>query len=128
MYVKRVPLDQNTDVICTPFRYTGPSLVRATAKSWLMGLASMARAYKLNAHSGMVDITRMSSISPAASSGLAQAQLAQQVGIKIAAKTLDAARAQGDAAISLLQAAASIQEQSLGSIESHLGQSLDVRA
>ena len=68
----------------------------------------------------------MSSISPAATSGLAQAQLAQQVGIKIAAKTLDAARAQGDAAISLLQAAASIQDQSLGNLEPHKGQALDV--
>jgi putative motility protein YjfB-like len=76
----------------------------------------------------MADITRMSGIPPTASSDLAQAQLAQEVGIRIAAKTLDAARAQGDAAISLLQAAASFQEQSLGSIEPHMGQSLDVRA
>ena len=70
----------------------------------------------------------MSSISSAATSGLAQAQLAQEVGIKIVAKTLDAAKAQGDAAISLLQAAASLQSQSLGSLEPHKGQALDVTA
>ncbi len=76
----------------------------------------------------MADRTGMSSISSAATSGFAQAQLAQQVGIKIAAKTLDAAKAQGDAAISLLEAAASIQDQSLGSLEPHKGQALDVTA
>ena len=71
----------------------------------------------------------MSSIpSATAASGLAQAQLAQQVSVKIASKTLDAAKAQGDAAILLLQAAASIGDQSLGSLEPHKGQSLDVTA
>ena len=69
----------------------------------------------------------MSSI-PAASSILAQAQLAQQVSVKVAAKTLDAAKAQGDAAVSLLQAAAQVQEQALSSLEPHKGQTLDVTA
>jgi len=46
----------------------------------------------------------MSSIT-SASLGLSQAQLAQQVSTRVAVKTLDAARAQGDAAIALLQAA-----------------------
>ncbi len=70
----------------------------------------------------------MSSITSVTSSGLAQAQLAQQVGIKVAAKALDAAKAQGDAAISLLQAAAESQQQALGNLEPYKGQALDVTA
>lgn len=70
----------------------------------------------------------MSSISPADASGLAQAQLAQQVSVKVARKSLDAAKAQGDAAISLLQAAASMQKQALGALEPHKGQALDLSA
>ncbi len=88
----------------------------------------MCHGLRLNARGVMADTTGMSSISSAASSGLAQAQLAQQVGVKIAAKTLDAAKAQGDAAISLLQAAAAIQDQSLSGLEPHKGQTLDVTA
>ena len=77
----------------------------------------------------MADRTGMSSIPPTtASAGLAQAQLAQQVGVKIVAKTLDAAKAQGDAVVSLLQAAAAIQEQALTNLEPHKGQTLDVTA
>lgn len=76
----------------------------------------------------MADRTGMSSIPPNASTGLAQAQLAQQVSVKIVAKTLDAAKAQGDAAISLLQAAAAIQDQALTNLEPHKGQTLDVTA
>jgi putative motility protein YjfB-like len=68
----------------------------------------------------------MSSITPAAASGLAQAQLAQQVSVKIAAKTLDAAKAQGEAAVSLLQAAAQLQDQALAGLEPGKGQALDV--
>jgi len=68
----------------------------------------------------------MPSITPAAASGLAQAQLAQQVSVKIAAKTLDAAKAQGEAAVSLLQAAAQLQDQTLAGLEPHKGQTLDV--
>lgn len=63
-----------------------------------------------------------------AASSLSQAQLAQEVSMKVASKTLDAARAQGDAAISLLQAAADVQKQSVASLEPHKGQSLDVTA
>jgi len=74
----------------------------------------------------MADSVIMSSITPAVSPGLAQAQLAQQVSVKVAMKTLDAAKAQGDATISLLQAAADMQKQALRNIEPHKGQVLDV--
>jgi putative motility protein YjfB-like len=78
-------------------------------------------------HNGWIADRRvMSSISSTASSGMAQAQLAQEVGIKVAVKTLNAAKAQGEAAVSLLQAAASLQDQALGSLEPYKGQSLDV--
>lgn len=70
----------------------------------------------------------MSSISSSHASGLAHAQLAQQVGVKVAGKTLDAAKAQGDAAISLIQAAADTQQQALGALEPHKGQALDLTA
>jgi Putative motility protein len=70
----------------------------------------------------------MSSISAADASILSQAQLAQEVSIKIASKTLDAARAQGDAAISLLQAAAATQQQALDNLEPNKGQTIDVSA
>ncbi len=70
----------------------------------------------------------MSSISATDASTLSQAQLAQEVSMKIASKTLDAARAQGDAAISLLEAAAEVQQQGLGSLEPHKGQAIDVTA
>jgi hypothetical protein len=70
----------------------------------------------------------MSSISPADASFFAQAQLAQQVSVKVAKKSLDAAKAQGDAALSLLQAAATMQKQALGTLEPHKGQAVDVTA
>ncbi len=70
----------------------------------------------------------MSSISASGASSLSQAQLAQEVGMRVAAKTLDAARAQGDAAISLLQAAAEIQQQTVPSADPHMGTQLDVKA
>ena len=70
----------------------------------------------------------MSSISATDASILSQAQLAQEVSIKVAAKTLDAARSQGDAAISLLQAAMATQKQALGNLEPHKGQAIDVSA
>lgn len=77
----------------------------------------------------------MSSIS-SISSGLSQAQLAQQVSIKVAVKTLDAARAQGDAAIALLQAASHIADPDHdGDVDGHgpdvdskVGRLLDVTA
>jgi len=70
----------------------------------------------------------MSSISPADASNLAQTQLAQQVSIKVAEKTLDAAKAQGDAAVSLLQAAVDMQKQTIAPLEPHKGQALDITA
>ncbi len=70
----------------------------------------------------------MSSITSVAASGLAQTQLAQQVSVKMVGKTLDAAKAQGEAAVSLLQAAAQVQDQALTSLEPHKGQALDVTA
>ena len=71
----------------------------------------------------------MSSIpSTTAATGMAQAQLAQEVGMRVAVKTLDAAKAQGDAAISLLQAAASLQDQAFANLEPHKGQHIDVTA
>ncbi len=76
----------------------------------------------------MVDITSMSSISATDASFLSQAQLAQEVSIKVARKTLDAAKAQGDAAITLLQAAAQTQQQALANLEPHKGQAIDVSA
>ncbi len=69
----------------------------------------------------------MSGIS-SATSGLEQAQLAHQVAVKVAGKAMDAARAQGDAAISLLEAAAEVQEQALSGLEPGKGQVLDVTA
>jgi hypothetical protein len=68
----------------------------------------------------------MSAISPASASSLGQAQLAQAVSVRVASKTLDAAKAQGEAALSLLQAAADLQQQALGKLEPHKGQSIDV--
>jgi len=70
----------------------------------------------------------MSSISAADASLLSQAQLAQEVSMKVASKALDAAKVQGEAAISLLEAAAEVQKQSVGSTDPHKGQALDVRA
>lgn len=48
--------------------------------------------------------------------------------MRVAVKTLDAAKAQGDAAISLLQAAASLQDQAFANLEPHKGQHIDVTA
>ena len=66
----------------------------------------------------------MSSIS---SIGNSQAALAQQVSMKVASKTLDAARAQGDAVLSLLGAAVEVQQQSIGDT-SGKGAHIDVQA
>lgn len=76
----------------------------------------------------MAEVVTMSSISASDASILSQAQLAQEVSVKVARKTLDAAKAQGDAAISLLQAAAQTQQQALGKLEPHKGQMIDVKA
>ena len=51
----------------------------------------------------------------AMSTATASSQLANDVSMAVAVKTLDAARAQGEAALSLLQAAADLQKQAVGS-------------
>jgi len=68
---------------------------------------------------------------------LANAQLRQQIDVKIAKKTLDATAAQGEAVVSLLEDAVEFSKQTtsaskptltFGSLVSGLGQNLDVRA
>lgn len=62
----------------------------------------------------------------AAASGASQAGLASQVSTAVAAKTLDTVKAQGQAAISLLEDAAQLQQQSVsGSQDTHRGRLLD---
>ena len=60
----------------------------------------------------------MSSAIPsiAAVSGFQQAQLASQVSTAVARKSLDAAKAQGEAAISMIQAAAEVQQHALAKV------------
>ena len=69
----------------------------------------------------------MSSIG-AASSG--SGTLQQQISLAVAGKALDAARAQGDAAISLLQAAAELQKSAneKAAAAPGVGRQLDVNA
>ncbi|MBN2376951.1 MAG: hypothetical protein JXD22_11145 [Sedimentisphaerales bacterium] len=68
---------------------------------------------------------------------IASAQLRQQIDVKIAKKTLDAAEVQGEAVVSLLEDAVTFSKQAnsaskpiltFGSLVSGLGQNLDVRA
>jgi hypothetical protein len=61
---------------------------------------------------------------------LSQARLANQVGMAVARKSLDAAKLQGQAAVSLLQQAATMQKQMVqqASLEPGKGVHLDVRA
>ena len=68
---------------------------------------------------------------------LANAQLRQQIGVKIAKKSLDAAEVQGEAVVSLLEDAVEFSKQTtaaakpsltFGSLVSGLGQNLDVHA
>ncbi len=68
---------------------------------------------------------------------LANAQLRQQIDVKIAKKSLDAAEVQGEAVISLLEEAVQFSKQTtsasrptltFGSLVSGLGQNLDIRA
>lgn len=71
-----------------------------------------------------------------ASDNLLQSQLAaiqtrEQIGYRVAAKGLDAARQQGAAVLELLDAAANLAgggEPTLGQLVSGLGQNLDVRS
>lgn len=65
---------------------------------------------------------------------LSSATLKQDIGVRVAAKTMDAARQEGDAALKLLDQAAQISQQGLaqmgvptmGAVVSGLGQNLDV--
>ena len=68
---------------------------------------------------------------------IASAQLRQQIDVKIAKKSLDAAEVQGEAVVSLLEDAVNFSKQAtsaskptltFGSLVSGLGQNLDVRA
>ena len=82
-----------------------------------------------NPYGGVADSRGMTGIPSASSaSALSQAQLAQEVSTRVAVKSLDAAKAQGEAAISLLQAAASVQDQAFANLEPHKGQHVDVMA
>ena len=58
-------------------------------------------------------------------SSLSHSQLQQEVGMRVAKKSLDAAKQQGQAAISLLQSAAQVQKQAM---EPGKGVHLDVTA
>ena len=60
------------------------------------------------------------------SAGLSSASVASQVGVAVVGKALDAAKAQGEAAVSLLQEAAQLQQQLGSSGDPHRGQLLDV--
>ena len=72
------------------------------------------------------------SIDAAAASGFTQAQLLQRVDVAVARKTLDAAEAQGEAALALLDAAADFAEQPVrkasGVTEPGKGRLIDVSA
>jgi len=72
----------------------------------------------------VVDTTGMN-VTAASASAFKQQQVAQEVGVRIAAKTLDVAKQQGAAAISLLESAA---EFATAPVASHKGQRLDVSA
>ncbi|MEM1211411.1 MAG: putative motility protein [Planctomycetota bacterium] len=69
-------------------------------------------------------------INAAGASALTAAQLQSQVGVSVARKTLDQAKAQGDAAVSLLDAAAQTQKAMVDrvSIEPFKGTMIDVVA
>lgn len=67
----------------------------------------------------------MSSINAATS--VSNAQLGYEVGIAVAKKTLDAAKQQGAAAVSLLESAAELQKTVGAQAVSGVGGSIDVR-
>jgi ferric-dicitrate binding protein FerR (iron transport regulator) len=66
-------------------------------------------------------------ISAGALSNLSQQNTASEISIRVAKKALDAAKAEGDAAISLLQSAVKVQNQER-SYAASPGGSLDVTA
>ena len=63
-------------------------------------------------------------------SNLSSLQVQQQVGTAVARKSLDAMQAQGQAAVSLLEKAASLQDQMVAAASPlpHIGKTLDVFA
>jgi hypothetical protein len=60
--------------------------------------------------------------------GSASAGLSYEIGVRIAAKALDVMEMQGEAAVSLIQAAADLQEQVNPSSDPGLGRRIDVTA
>ena len=58
----------------------------------------------------------------------ATSQLAFQVGVAVAAKSLEAAKTQGDAAVSLLQQAAQMQQELIATQTAPSGRRVDVTA
>ncbi len=63
-------------------------------------------------------------VSAAGISAFQQAQLKDEVGLRMLKKTLDASKAQGDAAVSLLQQAADLSQQIVA--EPGKGQNIDL--
>ena len=74
----------------------------------------------------MADAGYMSEVAALATS-MSQAQLQQQVGIKVAAKAMEQAREQGAAVNALIQDAAAMQEK-LAAAEQGVGRNLDTFA
>ena len=64
-------------------------------------------------------------MSQVTASGASQAALSNQVSMKIAEKTLDVAKTQGQAAISLLEDAAQLQQAVKPTPDAHRGHLLD---
>lgn len=77
----------------------------------------------------LADVTVMSdtgNITAAGASQLSQAQLGNQIATRVAVKANDAAKAQGQAVLSLLQGAMEIQQQAIA--QARQGKGLDVIA
>jgi len=67
------------------------------------------------------------SISAAQASSLSQVQTQFEVGMRVAKKAQDVSKQQGDAALSLLQAAANVQKQAVAQFTG-IGSNIDVTA
>lgn len=79
--------------------------------------------------SGPCDLADELGMNVASASYMQQAQVMSQVQTSVAAKTLDAAKQQGDAAVSLLEDAAQLQQQMQpANGGAHVGQMIDVVA
>lgn len=79
----------------------------------------------------MSEIGGINSSLGVAQSQLGSMQLGNKIAMAVAARTMDAMRQQGEAALSLLDAAlelAQAPQQDQSSVISHLGQNLDVQA